>query len=393
MAKVQRSGRTACCVLALLCPSLGFTAMHCGERMKKNDWSEESLKTPPPGVLQEGSLTVWAVSDGKIGHQVQAVGLVESLHQRPIVVPVKMRWFWCFFPGFLKPFFPCIFARETRQKLDKIVAGTSDCPDLVVSCGKRGSVFGALCKRLARKHSRDLMNVHILNPIVSPALYDWVIIPEHDPSRPINGITFKGSLNRITEERLKAESRRFPLDRGELPSPRTAVLLGGGTRGYRGYHFRQSNLKDLVETLESWHKQTGGSFMITTSRRTPKAIRKKLKDVLASPSRKVSIPHKLWDGRGENPYFAWLEQADAFIVTSDSINMISEAASSGKPVHICPLGGGGGSRSNRFHQSMEAAGITRPLSRRFSRWTYVPLAETKAVGHRILQEFVKKKTS
>ena len=90
---------------------------------------------------------------------------------------------------------------------------------------------------------------------------------------------------------------------------------------------------------------------------------------------------EIWDGQGENPFFGILGLADSLIVTGDSVNMVSEAASTGKPVHVVDLKGGSG-KFTRFHRSLRNAGITRPFAGTLERWDYEPLAET----HRIAAE-------
>ena len=64
---------------------------------------------------------------------------------------------------------------------------------------------------------------------------------------------------------------------------------------------------------------------------------------------------------GDNPYYAYLAVADALLVTADSVSMVSEAAATGKPVHIIDLGGGD-AKFARFHETMREAGITRPFA-------------------------------
>jgi mitochondrial fission protein ELM1 len=46
----------------------------------------------------------------------------------------------------------------------------------------------------------------------------------------------------------------------------------------------------------------------------------------------AASPISLWDGTGENPYFAFLATADAIVTTEDSVNMVTEATGTGKPV-------------------------------------------------------------
>jgi hypothetical protein len=51
----------------------------------------------------------------------------------------------------------------------------------------------------------------------------------------------------------------------------------------------------------------------------------------------VGVPHFVWDGTGENPYYAFLAAADAIVTTEDSV---TEAAGTGKPVYVQRLKGG-----------------------------------------------------
>ena len=91
------------------------------------------------------------------------------------------------------------------------------------------------------------------------------------------------------------------------------------------------------------------------------------------------LPALVWDGTGENPYFAYLALADAFLVTADSVSMISEAAATGKPVHILDLAGGD-AKFARFHAAMRQAGITRPFAGRIEYWSYALPDDTARAG-------------
>ena len=60
-------------------------------------------------------------------------------------------------------------------------------------------------------------------------------------------------------------------------------------------------------------------------------------------SHDLEAPHYLhhWRaGDNDNPYFGILGLADKFIVTADSISMLSEACATGKPVYMFDLGSG-----------------------------------------------------
>jgi mitochondrial fission protein ELM1 len=92
----------------------------------------------------------------------------------------------------------------------------------------------------------------------------------------------------------------------------------------------------------------------------------------------------IWDGEGDNPYFAFLAAADFVLVTEDSINMAAEAASTGKPVFILPMQGRS-VRIRRFHEDLEARGAARPFGGRFYRWSYEPLRETERAAAEIVR--------
>src|SRR3546814_14068850 len=78
----------------------------------------------------------------------------------------------------------------------------------------------------------------------------------------------------------------------------------------------------------------GVGLMVTPSRRTGPDNEAILRARLAG------LPAEIWDGEGENTYFAYLGLADAILVTADSVNMVCEAASTGKPVQLINHDGG-----------------------------------------------------
>ena len=137
-----------------------------------------------------------------------------------------------------------------------------------------------------------------------------------------------------------------------------------------GYEHR---VGEIAEALAGILRSRGGSVFVSPSRRTGEAgialLRERLKGFSAA----------IWDGSGENPYFAYLALADAVLVTADSISMISEAAATGKPVHVLDLDGGN-AKFARFHMTMQAAGITRPFSGHIESWSYSIPDDTARAG-------------
>jgi mitochondrial fission protein ELM1 len=116
--------------------------------------------------------------------------------------------------------------------------------------------------------------------------------------------------------------------------------------------------------------------MVTPSRRTdPKAAR-----ILADAL--VGLPADIWDGGGENPYFGMLALADAILVTRDSVSMTSEAAFTGKPLHVIDLDGSS-RRIELFHQHMQAKGYTRRFTGALESWAYTAPDDTGMAAARI----------
>jgi uncharacterized protein len=207
--------------------------------------------------------------------------------------------------------------------------------------------------------------VQIQDPRFARGEIDLIVAPQHDPASGDNVFRTLGAVHRVTSEKLRADAARWAPIFGALPHPLVAVLIGGDNAVYRLTEERFAALCDRLVALA----KSGVGLIITPSRRTGDAQRAMLQKRLAGQN--VFI----WDGNGDNPYFAMLGTADAIIVTADSVSMISEAASTGKPVHIIELEGGS-AKFARFHQAMRDAGITRTFNGTLETWDYAPLDDT-----------------
>ena len=148
------------------------------------------------------------------------------------------------------------------------------------------------------------------------------------------------------------------------------MLIGGRNADFR---LTPALTVEIAEQLAGLCSTYGAGLLVTPSRRTGARNATILRDRLAG------LPAAVWDGTGDNPYFAYLGLADAVVVTGDSVNMVSEAASSGKPVHVIQLKGRS-SKFATFHRELEQAGITRPFTGRLESWTYRPLTDTADVA-------------
>jgi mitochondrial fission protein ELM1 len=303
--------------------------------------------------------SIWVLHDGKPGMASQALGLAEAAGFPFVEKRLSIRRPWAWLPPLLWPA-PLDAARHEGLPL------APPWPDLVIGCG-RNTVRPALAIRQA-SGGRTLA-VQIQDPRVGRVEFDMLFVPEHDRLRGPQITVTGGALHRVTAQLLTAERRRFP-QLEALPRPIVGVLIGGSNRAYR---LPLSRLGEIARMIAALVRQTRGSAVVTPSRRTGDRGLSVLREQLGG------LPGVIWDGTGDNPYYAYLAIADALLVTADSVSMVSEAAATGKPVHIIGLAGGD-AKFARFHKMMQTAGITRPFAGRIEYWSYAPPDDTVRAG-------------
>jgi mitochondrial fission protein ELM1 len=280
----------------------------------------------------------WVLTDGKAGTRSGALGLAEAVG------------------------FPVV---------EKHVLLEPPWPRLIVSAGER-SVGPAL--EIKRRAGDGAFSVHIQHPRIDPARFDLVVVSTHDRLAGPNVRVTIGALHRVTGDLLSDAATRFGPTFAHLPRPLVAVLIGGANRVYR---FDGKTAARLADDLAALARSAGCGLLVTASRRTGAANEALLREKLRG------LPVAFWDGEGENPYFAYLALADALVVTGDSVNMVSEACYTGKPVHVFRLPGGTGSKFERFHEALAELGATRPFTGRLETWPCTPLDERTALAEEI----------
>src|SRR5437763_2996583 len=321
------------------------------------------LRDPVTAVPGQTAPVVWVLHDGKPGMASQALGLAEATGFPFIEKQLSVRPPWAWLPPqlWLAPFGAVITEAGPLRP---------PWPDLVIGCG-RLSAMPALAIR--RANGGRTFAAQVQDPRVGRDEFDLLLIPEHDRLRGRNVFVTRGAVHRVTSARLAEARRRFPSLAG-LPQPIVGVFVGGTNRSYR---LTLNNLAGLADAIAGILRSGGGSALVTPSRRTGAAGIALLRERLAGLSAEI------WDGSGDNPYYAYLAYADALLVTADSVSMISEAAATGKPVHILELAKnrwGGDGKFARFHATMREAGITRPFTGEIESWSYSPLDDTARAG-------------
>jgi uncharacterized protein len=314
---------------------------------------------------KKSDMICWVVTDGSAGMENQCIGLAEALGLNFIVKRIQTTKPWHWLPPSLW------LAPLTRLKPESDTLN-SPWPDILITCGRQAIPMSLAIKKA---NSGETFTIHIQTPNTSARNFDLVIVPEHDRLRGPNVLVSEGSLGRITPELLAKEGRKFKPAIEDLSGPFVAVLIGGSNKCY---DLTPTTMRKLVDSLAVLHDQTGCSFLVTTSRRTGRDNEKMLIAALKN------LPHKIWTGVGENPYFGYLNLATAIIVTADSINMVCEASSMGKPVYVVDLPGGN-RKFQHFHARMEKLGYTRRFAGKIDNWTSTPLLETQKIAKDVIK--------
>jgi uncharacterized protein len=309
-----------------------------------------TLENPPATPPQ-----IWVLHDGKIGMANQVTGLAEALGWPITQKHLAIRPPWRYLPPGLW-LAPALAIDPAGARLQP------PWPDIVIGCGRNSVAPARMIKRASGGRA---FWVQVQDPRFARSEIDLIVAPRHDPAPGENVFRTLGAVHRVTPEKLAADAARWAPTFAVLPRPLVAVLIGGDNSVYRLTEERFGALCDRLVALA----KSGVGLAITPSRRTGDTQRAMLQKRLAG------LPAFIWDGSGDNPYFAMLGTADAIIATADSVSMISEAASTGKPVHIIELEGGS-AKFARFHQAMREAGITRPFNGTLETWHYAPLDDT-----------------
>ena len=258
-------------------------------------------------------------------------------------------------------------------------------PDLCITCGRR---MAGISIGVRRRSGGKTKTIHIQDPKVDPRHFDLLITPRHDDIAAdvdlrsgdvrsgglSNVLATTGALNRLSEEEIDEAAAEVAAAWPEVfgasrtvggsagKDKRATVMVGGHNRRYKA---GEREFTQLADQLAAFAELTGAKLVLVPSRRTPKKGVRLLRERLAGALGAEAV--WVWDGDltggagAINPYPGVLGLADFIIVTSDSVNMTSEAAITGKPVLTAEMVPETG-RIAKFHEMMRSGGHTADLS-------------------------------
>ena len=330
-------------------------------------------KTEPGLIWPHPLPTCWCLTDGRPGMENQAVGLAEAMGLTPVVKRVILKTPWRIASPHITAFKRFAFSKK-GDPVDP------PWPDILIATG-RPSILPSLYVK--GQSGGRTFTVQLQDPVSLRWRFDRIVVPAHDGLSGENVIVMDGALHRITPTKLAGEAPRWAEAFAAIPQPRLSVLLGGDNSRYR---FRETEARGLATQLKALAGQ-GYGLLITGSRRTGEDNLAIFRETLTGCAAFIS------DGGGDNPYFGMLAHADAFIVTCDSVNMITEACSTGKPVHVVPLPAQGRRVSerdkfSRFQRGLEESGRIRFFKGEIETWAFEPLREMERIAGLIQEAYL-----
>jgi len=313
----------------------------------------------------------WVVSNGTAGTENQALGLAKALSRQVAlnihIKHIAVREPWRSLP---RTFWPDPFTLLSRSKH----LLRPPFPELWIATGRETVPLTIAVKQ----RCEDIFTVQTQDPKRPVHLFDMVVSPTHDKLAgdnvfPIIGAPTPLTLETINEAALKLDDRFTQMD-----GPKLAVLIGGANRTM---NMDSSVLHTIISQLEKL-QQRGFGLMITTSRRTDEKDVDLIKEQIKGD--RVTFFDMRMGNKLINPYPGILGIVDAILVTEDSVNMISEAIISQKPVYTLSLGGKPG-KFSIFHQQLRDKNIIRSFEGDIDTWTYEPFIETERAADAILK--------
>lgn len=221
-------------------------------------------------------------------------------------------------------------------------------PELVISAGVRNEPVGRWLRRASRGRTRY---VHVGRPWGRLDDFDLLVTtPQYRVAAHRNVLQNDLTLHDLTSRGLARSAAAWEARLRELPRPWLGVLVGGDSGPYT---LGPRAADRLLDQALAAAKRSGGSLLITTSARTAGAVNRRLRRRLADAAMPVAYFLQCWgeddagdnagdqagDQAGDNAYPGILALADAFVVTADSIAMLSEACATGRPVLMFDSGG------------------------------------------------------
>jgi len=198
-------------------------------------------------------------------------------------------------------------------------------PDMIITVGRRLSMAAHWIRRQNGGRTKIVL---VGKPSGSLRPYDLIIASAENLLPPRNNLLpITLPLMQVNGDRIAAAAEAWRDRLHALPRPLIAVFIGGPTVPFV---FKEELADRVIETATRILNDTRGSVYVVTSPRTPSRVCDALEPRLPFGARL----YRWLPNDPENPYQALLGLADGFVVTGDSISMMTEVVRLRRPLVI-----------------------------------------------------------
>ena len=306
------------------------------------------------------------LTEGMHGMISQVEGMAKALKTEYSHKIVRLNFPWNLIPPKLSPISQIVLK-------DKIYLTEDESPDLVISCGRKSVITSIILK----KKNPKIFTIHIQDPKVRFKNFDAIVAPEHDCLKGENVYSSKGAIHYITESEIN-NSREYL--HNKIKSKKIVSLILGGPNKY--YDFHKDELIKIFNKIKSDFISKGFKVIVIPSMRTPKAS-------IELANKEMGHCGHIVQSVDRSAYLSAYALATYVVVTCDSTSMISEAATSGKPIFVAHMKTKRNNyRFKRFFKLFQEMGITRDLGQKIENWEYNKYNETERIGN-IIKDKIK----
>jgi len=273
---------------------------------------------PRRNITQEPR--VWCLLGRKAGDNTQVLALADELGW-PMERKTILARGW--------ELLPHLMLRVTLLGIDRQASSPlgPPWPDLVISAGRRNEPVARWIKRQSGGHTRL---VHMGRPWAPLDSYDLIVsTPQYFLTPGPNVLINPLPLHQFTRAGVDQAAQEAAPVLAHLPRPYTSVLIGGDSGPFV---FTPEKGRLLAQGINRLVQQTGGTALVSGSPRTPRAVAEGVSATLDVPAKCYWWHDR--DPAAPNPYAAYLGLADRFVVTGESMSMLAEASSLGRPLYV-----------------------------------------------------------
>ena len=240
----------------------------------------------------------------------------------------------------------------------------------LITTGKKLSGVSAALKKL---YGDKIINIHLQKPNFYSEYFDILVTPEHDDFyRKKNVINIVGSLSPFNEMEIEKKNPLIEKKFKYFKSPNVLVLLGGKSKRFSPTN---TDYSKLLLDIKYAAKKISANVIICQSRRTPENILYLAKQIFSDFTNHFYISKK----DEPNIYPAIIKICDYIVVTNDSVNMISETASTTKNLFLGYLNKEK-SKLKSFHEKLLKYNSIKIFKNSFYNFKKIPLDNQKKLN-------------